>query len=76
MCRAVAVFLEHLLWDADARHPRGFAVISSPGDAYAQNAPEIIIKLDPITESSACLPDDIYSVLQESARMPLYDITI
>lgn len=30
MCGAVAVFLEHLLWDADARHPRGFAVTSKP----------------------------------------------
>lgn len=75
MCRAVAVFLEHLLWDADARHPRGFAVTSSPGDAYAENGPEPIIKLDPITKSTAWLPVHICSVLQEPARKPLYAIT-
>lgn len=69
--QAVAVFLEHLLWDADVRHPRGFAVTSSPGDAFAQNGPELIIKLDPITKSTACLPVDICSVLQEPARTPL-----
>lgn len=61
MCRAIAVFLEHLLWDAYARHPRGFAITSSPGDAYTQNGPELIIKLDPITKSTACLPVNICS---------------
>lgn len=75
MCSAVIVFLEHLLWDADARHPRGFALTSSLGDAHAQNSPELIIKLNPITLSAAWLPGSISSVLQEPARKALYITT-
>lgn len=75
MCRAVAVFLEHLLWDADARHPRDFAVTSSPGDAHTQNSPELIIKLNPITQPVAWLPGSISSMLREPARKALYTIT-
>lgn len=75
MYKAVTVFLEHLLWDAEARHPRGFALTSSPGDVHAQNGPELIIKLNPITLSAAWLPGGISSVLWELTRKALYAIT-
>lgn len=75
MCRAVAVFLEHLLWDADPRQPRGFTVTSSPGDAEAQNSPELILKLNPIAQSAAWLPGAICSMLQEPTRKALQAIT-
>ena len=75
MCREVAVFLEHLFWDPDARHPRGFAVTSSPGDAHAQNSPELIIKLNPITQSAASLLGGISSVLWKPTRKAMNAIT-
>lgn len=69
------MLLEQLLWDADTRYTRAFAVTSSPGDAHTQNGPELIVKLNPTTQSAALLPQSISNMLWELTRKPLCTIT-